>query len=119
MSQQETVTGKLKLIPKLPNETLEDQCKRICNDKGYFLEEPYDLENYSYLEYLQDEFYGKYVDYKGDLYEVIQKKDLDDLSIFNISKNQDGTFDFTLSYYNGGCCFSEAIGYAFEDMEEN
>lgn len=116
MSEQETITGKLKLIPKLPNETLEDQCKRVFCERFRQVDKPFWD---SWQEDLEEVGYRKFVIHQDDIYEVIQMKDLDDLDIFNMSKNNDGTFDFTLSYYNGGCCFSEAIGYAFENMEEN
>ena len=43
MSETVRYTGKLKLIPKLENESLEDQCKRILREHNYFeLNEYYD-----------------------------------------------------------------------------
>lgn len=36
MSETVRYSGKLKLIPKLENESLEDQCKRILREHNYF-----------------------------------------------------------------------------------
>ena len=41
--------------------------------------------------------------------------ELDEDDIFEIKKNEDGSFDYILSYYNGGCSFNEALDYAFKN----
>jgi CRISPR/Cas system-associated protein Cas10 (large subunit of type III CRISPR-Cas system) len=56
----------------------------------------------------------KAVDIDGLVYEV-QKEYIDPYSdIFKSSKNDDGTIDFEIKYYNGACCFYEAIDYALK-----
>ncbi len=117
MSQQETIVGKLKLLEKVNGESLEDQCRRVyCNRYRELSED----EIYGpYQEMLSDEGYNDFVIYEDNLYEVISRKDMDGMDIFEISKAEDGTYDFTLSYYNGGCCFSEAIESAFDNMKED
>ena len=117
MSQQETVIGKLKLLEKIDGETLEEQCKRVYIERFEPDDETLELCD-NFQQHLGDEGWETFVIYNGDLYEAIQKKELDTMDIFNISKNEDGTYDFTLSYYNGGCCFSEAIEVAFRRLEE-
>ena len=37
--------------------------------------------------------------------------------IQNAHDNGDGTIDYEVMYYNGGCSFNEAIEYALEDMK--
>lgn len=111
MSQQETHIGKLKLVPKLENETSEEQCKRLCNNA--------ELESYhdDYLDYLKDEYYNTYIVYNDDIYEIIEDDENNGYyDIFNAYNNSDGSISYVLSYYNGGCGFSDAIGYALEDM---
>lgn len=116
MSQQETIIGKLKLLEKVNGETLEDQCKRVYCEKYETRENPmWD----SWQEDIVYETDDKLVICNGNIYEVIQRKDMDDMSIFEITKVDDGTYDFTLSYYNGGCGFSEAIERAFARMKED
>lgn len=117
MSQQETIIGKLKLLEKLNGETLEDQCKRVYCERFNPDDEALELCKDNFQQQLMDEGWETFVIYNGNLYEAISKKDLNSCDMFNISKAEDGTYDFSLSYYNGGCCFSEAIERAFRRME--
>ena len=107
MSEMVHYTGKIVPVGKLPNETLEEQCKRILAKYNYL-----DLKSYC------DEFYERYVIAGGEVYKVVEKnhKDMDE-DIFNAHDNGDGTIDYEVMYYNGGCSFNEAIEYALEDMK--
>ena len=115
MSEMVHYTGKIVPVGKLPNETLEEQCKRILAKHNYL-----DLKIYcdSWQEMLCDEFYERYVVAGGEVYKVVEKnhKDMDE-DIFNVHDNGDGTIDYEVMYYNGGCSFNEAIEYALEDMK--
>ena len=114
MSEVVHYTGKIKLVEKLPNETLEYQCKRILAQHGYT-----ELESYcdSWNEMLYEEMYEKYVIVNGDLYEVIEKNDKKyDTDVFNASDNKDGSYNYEVMFYNGGCSFSEAIEIALDGI---
>lgn len=115
MSETVRYTGKLKLIENLSNETLEDQCRRILEEHNYF-----ELNGYcdSWEEMLDDELYGQYVIYNDKVYEVVEKnyKDIGE-DIFESYQNEDKTISYEVMYYNGGCGFNEAIGYALENMK--
>ena len=115
MSETVHYTGKIQLVHKLPNETLEEQCKRILEEHNYF-----ELNSYcdSWIEMLCEELYERYVIAGGEVYKVVEKnyKDMDE-DIFNAHENGDGTIDYEVMYYNGGCSFNEAIEYALEDMK--
>ena len=39
-------------------------------------------------------------------------------STFDLTKLQDEEYKYNVRYYNGGCCFHEAIQYAFKENEE-
>ena len=69
MSEMVRYTGKLRLKEKLPNETLEEQCKRILREHNYL-----ELQDYcdSWKEMLYDELYERYVVYNNEVYEVIE-----------------------------------------------
>ena len=112
MSETVYYKGKLKDVVRLDNETLEEQCKRIINcelDDDYYK---------TFKEMLLDEYYDKYVIYGDILYSIVEKISLDaDGSIFNMSNDDDGTLNFEVRYYNGGCSFDEAIEHAFERKE--
>ena len=56
---------------------------------------------------------------KNYAYVIISEDDIDDYAdIFNASKNEDGTIDFLLRYYNGGCSFNEALTTAINKMNK-
>lgn len=115
MSEMVHYTGKIAPVGKLSNETLEEQCKRILEEHKYLA-----LSKYcdSWREMLCDKLYEKYVIAGGEVYKVIEKNHRDmDEDIFDAHDNGDGTIDYEVMYYNGGCSFNEAIGYALEDME--
>ena len=115
MSEMVHYTGKITPVGKLPNETLEEQCKRILAEHNYF-----ELNGYcdSWREMLYEELYERYVIACGEVYKVIEKnhKGIDD-DVFNAHDNGDGTIDYEVMYYDGGCSLNEAIEYALEDMK--
>jgi len=110
----ETVYYKGKLIPVdfLINETLEERCKRIIGDV--------DLEDYeSYQEMLIDDYnyYEDYVIHNDILYSVKKNRLDPEQSFFMSKRNDNGTVNFEVRYYNGGTSFDETIEYAFENKE--
>lgn len=115
MSEMVRYTGKIAPVGKLPNETLEEQCKRILAEHNYF-----ELNGYcdSWREMLNEELHERYVVACGEVYKVIEKnyKAIDD-DIFNARDNGDGTIDYEVMYYNGGCSLDEAIEYALEEVD--
>ena len=47
----------------------------------------------------------------------IEKEMYDDYGdIFNATEGKDGTINFVLKYYNGGCCFDEALEIAVDKL---
>lgn len=110
MSETVNYRGVLREVVKFDGETIEDQCKRLLDNK--------ELDSYcdSYKEMLLDEGYYDWVMYDNILYSV-EKEDVDPYNdLFTASKNEDGTINFEVRYYNGGCGFEEAIEYALEKM---
>lgn len=108
MSETVHYKGTLRLLERLENETLEEQIQRIlCKNE---------LPSYaeSWEECLYSDYYKEYAINNNILYKV----EIDDYDIFNIHKNTDGTYDFDVMYYNGGCSFDEAIEEAFKIMDE-
>lgn len=61
-----------------------------------------------------DALYNKVVEIDGLIWEV-SKEDIDPCAdIFRATENEDGSISFEVRYYNGGCCFTEAIDTAIE-----
>ena len=115
MSETVHYTGKIAPVDKLPNETLEEQCKRILAEHNYF-----ELNSYcdSWIEMLCEELYERYIVTNDNIYKVVEKNNkTDEYDIFNATQNLDGTIDYEVMYYKGGCSFNEAIEYALEAMK--
>lgn len=118
MSDYVNYRGKLKLIRKEDNETYDDFCKRLaltCPGCDENLPSYYD----TWEEYLVYEFYDYYVVVGENVYKIMSKEQIDyNESTFDLTKLQDEEYKYNVRYYNGGCCFSEAIQYAFKENEE-
>ncbi|NRU52390.1 hypothetical protein [Clostridium beijerinckii] len=106
------IVQRIKLIEKLENETLEEQCKRMLGIKR--------LDNYydSYEEAIRDSD-ERYIIHKGNVYEVIEDRECCGDDIFEAKENSDGTISYVLSYYNGGCGYTEAIGESLNRLKVN
>jgi hypothetical protein len=74
-----------------------------------------DISDYDDIEeYFTDNFYKYAVLFEGKVF-IVDKQDIDqDTDVFNSSKNDDGSIDFEVKYYNGGCCFNEAMEEALK-----
>ena len=116
MSETVRYKGKIKLIERKTNETLEEQCERILREHNYDeLKDFYD----SWEEMFGEEMYEKYVIHNDKIYEVLEQNCKDtDYDIFEAHKNEDGTIGYEVMYYNGGCSFDEAIGYALDELRK-
>lgn len=104
MSRQETIKGVLKPT----NETLNEYMANIEFPDYYDRNDEDDVE-----EYFNDKFYRKAVLIDGMVYEV-DSKEVEGADIFDARKVENGEIHFLVSYYNGGCSFSEAIDEALE-----
>ncbi len=109
MSDTERNTGKLIPISLLEGETNEQYAFNVLGGK----KEEY---NATFLEELLDKEYKKWFLYDGILYKVENERSLDDDDVFHANKNSDGTINYVLRFYNGGCGFTEAMETALERM---
>lgn len=112
MSEEVHYKGKIKLVPKLENEDLEQQCHRVLKENGINK-----LESYcdTWIEMMY-EHYNTYIIHDSNLYEVLSKEDVDETDVFNAYSLPDGTIGYEVAYYNGGCCFDEAIALALDKV---
>lgn len=113
MSETEHNIGKLIPVPLVGD--IENTAKTILESLGVGPEEGHT----TFVSQLQEEMYKKYIIHDGKIYktEYIEVNDYDDL--FNASINEDGSINFETKYYNGGCDFNEAIGYALKKIKIN
>lgn len=108
MSETVHYKGTLTKFEKQENETLEDQCKRLSDNKE--IPSYYD----SYIEFFSDEYYQHYIIIDNDIYSISKKSiDIDD-EIFESKRINKHVIEFQVKYYNGGCNFNEAIEEALK-----
>lgn len=106
MSYTEFHFGKLKIVPKLENETIEEQCKRI--SKKSELPNPKYYETWE--EYFRENFYKDYIIVSGTMYKIYDHFNTDDDSyFFKILPNNEDSYTFVGCFYNGGTCLEECI----------
>jgi hypothetical protein len=97
MSEQETVSVKLVKLTS-------DQCLSYYGDMLSMDEwEKFDYMHDSGLFWLDEE-----------LWIVKEKKDFELSDFIDVSKKTDTELEFTASWYNGGCGFSEIVEEAFK-----
>lgn len=110
LSEMVQYKGVLKKIEKLEGETLEEQCKRLLENK--------ELPSYhdSYAEFLLDQHYKEMTIQGGVLYHVEKEKLDPEDNMFNASIEDNGDISFEVRYYNGGCGFDEAIENAMKQL---
>ena len=68
-------------------------------------------------EYFNDSLADSAIVIDGKVFEIERNQFEDNDDIFESSKNEDGTIDFQVKYYNGGCGFGEAIEYALKNSK--
>jgi hypothetical protein len=105
MSNQEIRIGKIKPIEfsSRINGTFKSKVSWLKRNKFKFDDVDYDNENI-YSEQV--------VKYGDEWYEVIEDNEYNDVDLSETFYNDDGTISYLLGYYNGGCCFEEALGHA-------
>ena len=109
MGETEHLVGKL--IPVEIEVDAETTAMHILTELGMEL----DLFYYkTALDQLDSEAYKKYVVRGGAIYKVEMSDQDPHRNIFKASKNADGSYDFEVKYYNGGCSFYEAIDAALD-----
>lgn len=115
MSQVETHIGRLCKVDKAETESIESWCEKYCQQNGFgHLEEFYD----TWEECFREMEYDKYIITNNNIYRIIEDKEFTDCEdIFEAHQNELGQIEYCLSYYNGGCGFSEAIENALKNMK--
>lgn len=84
----------------------------------YLEGETYSTSYSSLEEYFKDFYYEAAVLINGYVFEVESKSIEPYDDIFEAELNDDGSYNFEVKYYNGGCCFSEAIEEALDNCKE-
>lgn len=119
MSDYEQHNGKAKFTEAADEAGLEELCKSICKANDFTKNDYHD----SYREQLEDDGYRKYIIVDTGcfgVYEIIGDSAIEDHEdIFEATPNEDGTINFILRYYNGGCSFTTAFEAAIDNMKSS
>lgn len=112
MSDTATFKGKIKLVAVGIPES-ESYSRNYFNS----IETDFNLPDYykSYTELIIDDYNHVLID--DNLYQVLTKESLQNDDIFEASKTDHNVYDYLVQYYDGGCSFSEAIGYALKNVK--
>jgi hypothetical protein len=117
MSEVESKKGTLKSFPRFEGETDKDYVLRFIDDAGREIPDYYEKPEENLEELFSDLFYREAVFCNGFIYPVHNVVDGSEADIFEAVRTDDGDIRFFVQFYNGGCSFDEAIGYALENME--
>lgn len=112
MSETELHFGKL--IPIEQKETLEATAKYHLEAFGVTEDDIGDYTT-SWLQHMRDEMGNFGHVYNGALYRV-DNVEKDPTSVAEAQKNEDGTINYQLLYYNGGGSFEEVLDTALESL---
>ena len=117
MSNYETHKGILRpteLVKEdLVKEYLKDYSgtsKWILNDKKR-VQDNKPLQEGTINEYFYD-YIDDYTEINGKIYKIEDICFGDNNDLFEMKENPDGSLEYLVRFYNGGCGFREALGYA-------
>lgn len=113
MSDVEAYRGKL--IPvDLDGMTVEEKSQQLCSAterKSY---------NRTWIEQLEDESERKYFyDAVNERLFTVEKEDIEPDNFMVMSKNDDGSYEFVTSFYNGGTYLEGMLSEGIADAEES
>lgn len=109
MSETEHHRGKIKEI-EFEGDLVEVCEKLLEGDIDPIWDTPY--------EYFESGYYKKYIVIDDKLYKILESKEYpEDDEIIEASKNEDGTINYELRYYNGGASFAEVLHEALEKIK--
>lgn len=110
MSETEVWVGRL--IPVETVGTIEETCKKICDDNEWEFDDYYD----SWQDVFTDRGDEKYCIIKSKVYKI-EAESFTYEDIYKASLNTDGSYSIILKYYNGGCSFNDAATEALNNLE--
>jgi hypothetical protein len=113
MSEMETHKGKL--VPLVCTGcTLEERAEDVCGLLGFEKSEYHS----TWVECLEEEGYKRVLILDDEHIYEIQDCEVDPYGFANATRNNDGTIDYFISWYNGGASMDEVLKEAIEDNEK-
>lgn len=117
MSETVMYMGRIEKVAETAvNISMNDICKHIMNECAPGMEIPAHCDDYE--DYFREFMHDKYAIVDGVLYKVHSLSGGEDQTLFQASRNVDGSISFALRFYNGGVGFDEALGRALKNLEQ-
>ena len=104
MSEQQAKRGKFKKVD-LQGKTIEEWCEQQCVNLG----KTNKWEDETWKEFFFDMYWDKFFTVKEELYEIIKVEDLDSCYYVQVDKQDDDTYSFYATYYDGGTDLRECL----------
>jgi hypothetical protein len=117
MSEMETHKGKLTpmVLTGVSNgrviSTLEEQAEEVCSMYGCDRD-----EGMTWVEAIDEYLYEDVIIIDGVFYKK-EDKTLDSFGFIESTKNDDGSFDYFVSFYNGGASLGEVLESIVKDVD--
>lgn len=122
----------MKVFERNENETFGEFCKRFLEHKGIDYDKKKFETCFEDKEYVEDNLRNFMKNYEGKwrnqifilsycnkvIFDFVEHKYHEDLDINTMTKNEDGTFDFVTSFYNGGTCLADMLCASYEKMKK-
>ena len=112
MSEQVIIVGKMKPYFKTFEGTTKEIIVQFCKENSLPIDESDVLDSW------YDNYGDKFIIFGNTVYSIIKKTQFDYSDVFQATVNKQDEVEFTLSYYNGGCCFQEALETALKNMQK-
>lgn len=119
MSEDVTYIGHLEEIERKENESLPDVMKRLIEKDLIVNADVIDKHYNNDIEiYFRENYSDQYIIKNDRIYKInIDSRSTYD-DIFEASYNSDGTIQFVVQFYNGGCGLGEALEEALNKLDK-
>lgn len=112
MSEQQTQRGKFKKID-LQGKTIEKWCEEQCINQG----KTNKWANATWKEFFFYMYWDEYFIVNDELYQILEVKDIDSCYYVQVDKQDDDTYSFYATYYDGGTCLTECLEEGIENLK--
>lgn len=113
MSEQQIQRGKFKKVD-LQGKTIEEWCEQQCVNLG---RTKYKFQNETWKEFFIDLYYDKFFIVNDELYEIIEIENLNNCYYVQVDKQDDNTYSFYATYYDGGTCLTECLEDGLKEIK--
>lgn len=112
MSEQQTKRGKFKQID-LQGKTIEEWCEKQCKKEGKTKK----WADETWKEFFFDMYWDEYFIVNDELYHILEVEDIDSCYYVQVDKQDDDTYSFYATYYDGGTCLTECLEEGIENLK--